>query len=164
MHQIHSLNQKHLINLNECSKPHENDCSTKQEFLFLKGLSSFVLTFRCQQKTTPNYNSREKHTKLHVRTFWKTELQQYPSQHPGETLRAGPCRGAAKDTVLSEHLQIKLFGIQQQTELCKPGSNSKMKNKHPYNGTRHSTKSVLKKVVAIKASEKDRWMNQRLSK
>lgn len=161
MHQIHSLNQKHWINLKEYNKLHENDCNTKQELLFLKCLSSFVLIFRCQLKRTPTYNSCEKH-KITRGYFEKQNFSNIPVNIQESISMQDVAEAAAKDTVLSEHLQKISQVIWDPTEDSSVNVEAilKWKISSTYNGTRSSTKSVLEKVVTTKASVKDRQMNQ----
>lgn len=76
-------------------------------------------------------------------------------------------QAAAKDTVLSEHLpknQSSYLGSNRRQSSVNLEAILKQKLSTTYNGTGSSTKSVLKKVVTIKASEKDRRMDQTLSK
>lgn len=156
MHQTHSMNQKHLRNFNEYDKPHENDYSTKEELLFLKCLSSFVLTFLCQLKTT-NYNSCENYIWGHSE---KQNFSNIPVNIQEKISMQDVAEAAAKDTVLSEHLQK--INIWDPTEDSSVNLEAilKWKISTTRHSTRSSTKSVLKKMVTIKASEKDRGMNQ----
>lgn len=161
MHQIHSLNQKHLINLNEYNKPHENDCSTKQELLLLNCLSSFVLTFTCQLKTTPTYNSCEKTQNDKWGHFEKQNFTNIPVNMLEKISIQDVVEAAVKDIVLSEHLQKNQSSHlgSNRRQLYKLGSNSKMKNKHHIEW--HKFYKVCPgKGGYNKSFNKDRGMNQ----
>lgn len=69
---------------------------------------------------------------------------------------------AAKDVGLSEHLQKINLVVWGPTEDSSVNLEAilKLKISTTYNGARSSTKSVLKKVGTIRASEKDRGMNE----
>lgn len=96
------------------------------------------------------------------RYFEKQKFSNIPANIQVKICMQDIIAAAAKDIVLSEYLQKISQYIWDPTEECSVYLEAilKWKISPTYNGTKSSTKSVLKKVVTIKASEKDSRMNQ----